>query len=232
MLLATGNLLAAEHMVEQAISRAPSNYHLLFAQGRVRAARGNYTGAIDAYRRASAIAPQHDVVVALGQLYMVTDDRKSAEQQWALVETIARLNKANGVQGDVQLARFLADRDRRLDESLTIAELEFKRRPNVFVADALAWSYYKSGRYADARRAITKALAQRTPDASIFFHAGMIYAKLGDRPTAQRHLGQALSLNPVFDPIDAPIAAATLAELGSQPPEPQGAAQKGPDARR
>ncbi len=121
-------------------------------------------------------------MVALGQLYLVTDDRKGAEQQWALVETIARLNKANGVQGDVQLARFLADRDRRLDESLTIAELEFKRRPNVFVADALAWSYYKNGRYADARRAITKALAQRTPDASIFFHAGMIYAKLGDRP--------------------------------------------------
>jgi len=226
MHLATGNLLAAEHMVEQAISRAPSNYHVLFAQGRVRAARGSYAGAIDSYRRASAIAPQHDVVVALGQLYLVTDDRKSAEQQWALVETIARLNKANGVQGDVQLARFLADRGRRLEESLTIAELEFKRRPNVFVADALAWSYYKSGRYADARRAITKALAQRTPDAGIFFHAGMIYAKLGDRPTAQRHLGQALSLNPAFDPIDAPIAAATLAELGSQPPEPQDA---GPD---
>jgi tetratricopeptide (TPR) repeat protein len=220
MHLATGNLLAAEQTVEQAISRAPNNYHVLFAQGRVRAARANYAGAIDSYRRASAIAPQHEVVVALGQLYVVTEDRKSAEQQWALVETIGRLNKANGVQGDVQLARFLADRERRLDESLTIAELEFKRRPNVFVADALAWSYYKHGRYADARRAITKALAQRTPDASFYFHAGMIYAKLGDRATAQRHLGHALSLNPTFDPIDAPIATTTLAELGSEPPQP------------
>ncbi len=220
MHLATGNLLAAEQTVEQAISRAPNNYHVLFAQGRVRAARANYAGAIDSYRRASAIAPQHEVVVALGQLYVVTEDRKSAEQQWALVETIGRLNKANGVQGDVQLARFLADRERRLDESLTIAELEFKRRPNVFVADALAWSYYKNGRYADARRAITKALAQRTPDASFYFHAGMIYAKLGDRATAQRHLGHALSLNPTFDPIDAPIATTTLAELGSEPPQP------------
>jgi tetratricopeptide (TPR) repeat protein len=220
MHLATGNLLAAEQTVEQAISRAPNNYHVLFAQGRVRAARANYAGAIDSYRRASAIAPQHEVVVALGQLYVVTEDRKSAEQQWALVETIGRLNKANGVQGDVQLARFLADRERRLDESLKIAELEFKRRPNVFVADALAWSYYKNGRYADARRAITKALAQRTPDASFYFHAGMIYAKLGDRATAQRHLGHALSLNPTFDPIDAPIATTTLAELGSEPPQP------------
>ena len=219
MHLATGNLVAAEQIVDQAIARTPNNYHVLFAQGRVRAARANYAGAIDAYRRASAIAPQHEVVVALGQLYTVTDDRKSAEQQWALVETIDKLNRANGVTGDVQLARFLADHERRLPEALTIAEREFKRRPNVFVADALAWAYYKNGRYADARRLAARALAHRTPDASFLFHAGMIHAKLGDRATAQRQLAQALSLNPAFDPIDAPIAAATLAELGAHAPE-------------
>ena len=90
MHLATGNLVAAEQIVEQAITRTPNNYQVLFAQGRVRAARSNYAGAIESYRRASAIAPQHEVVVALGQLYTVTDDRKSAEHQWALVETIDR----------------------------------------------------------------------------------------------------------------------------------------------
>jgi tetratricopeptide (TPR) repeat protein len=222
MHLATGNLVAAEQIVEQAIARTPSNYHVLFAQGRVRAARGSYAGAIESYRRAAAIAPQHEVVVALGQLYLVTDDQKRAEQQWALVETIDALNKANGVTGDVQIVRFLADRDRRLPEALAIAEREFKRRPNVFVADALAWTYYKNGRYGDARRVVAKALAQRTPDASLLFHAGMIHAKLGDRVTAQRQLAQALSLNPAFDPIDAPIAVATLAELGAHAPaEPQ-----------
>lgn len=219
MHLATGNLVAAEQIVEDALARTPNNYHVLFAQGRVRAARGNYAGAIESYRRASAIAPQHEVIVALGQLYMVTDDRKSAEQQWALVETIDRLNKANGVTGDVQIARFLADRDRRLPEALAIAEREFKRRPNVFVADALAWAYYKNGRYTDARRVAARALAQHTPDASFLFHAGMIHAKLGDRAAAQRQLAQALSLNPAFDPIDAPIAAATLAELGAHAPD-------------
>jgi tetratricopeptide (TPR) repeat protein len=222
MHLATGNLVAAEQIVDSAIARTPNNYHVLFAQGRVRAARGSYAGAIESYRQASAIAPQYEVVVALGRLYTVTDDPKRAEQQWALVETIDRLNRANGVTGDVQIARFLADRDRRLPEAVTIAEREFKRRPNVFVADALAWAYYKNGRYADARRLAAKALAHHTPDASFLFHAGMIHAKLGDRATAQRQLAQALSLNPAFDPIDAPLAAATLAELGAQAPdEPQ-----------
>jgi Flp pilus assembly protein TadD len=126
------------------------------------------------------------------------------------------------VTGDVQIVRFLADRDRRLPEALAIAEREFKRRPNGVVADALAWTYYKNGRYGDARRVVAKALAQRTPDASLLFHAGMIHAKLGDRVTAQRQLAQALSLNPAFDPIDAPVAVATLAELGAHAPaEPQ-----------
>src|SRR5262245_37646609 len=216
MHLNTGNLLAAEQVVEQAMSLTAANYHVLFAQGRVRAARKNYAGAIDSYRRASAIAPQHEVVVALGQLYVVTGDRASADQQWAVVETIDRLNKANGVTGDLQLARFLADLDRRLPEALAIAQAEYKRRPNVFAADTLAWAYYKNGRYGDARRAVAKALVHRTPDASFLFHAGMIHARLGDRVSAQRYLAQALSLNPSFSPVDAPLAAATLADLGAQ----------------
>jgi len=222
MHLATGNLVAAEQIVDAAMTRTPNNYHVLFAQGRVRAARGSYAGAIESYRRAGAIAPQHEVIVALGRLYTVTGDPTRAEQQWTLVETIDRLNRANGVTGDVQIARFLADRDRRLPEAVAIAEREFKRRPSVFAADALAWAYYKNGRYADARRLAAKALAHHTPDASLLFHAGMIHARLGDRATAQRQLAQALSLNPAFDPIDGPVAAATLAELGARAPdEPQ-----------
>ena len=216
MHLGTGNLLAAEQVVEQAMSLTPANYHVLFAQGRVRAARKDYAGAIDSYRRASAIAPQHEVVVALGQLYAVTGDRASADKQWAVVETIDRLNKANGVTGDLSLARFLADLDRRLPEALSIAQEEYRRRPNVFAADTLAWAYYKNGRYADAKRVIAKALARRTPDASFLFHAGMIHARLGDRVGAQLYLAQALSLNPSFNPVDAPIAEATLADLGAQ----------------
>ena len=108
--------------------------------------------------------------------------------------------QANGVQGDVQLARFLADRD-RLPEALAIAEAEYKRRPNVFVADALAWSYYKNGSVCGCPATDRQGARPADPDANILFHAGMIYAKLGDRATAQNLLYQALSLNPDFHPI-------------------------------
>ena len=70
----------------------------------------------------------------------------------------------------------------------------------------------------------------QTPDASIFFHAGMISWKLGQRIPAQKHLYQALSLNSYFHPLHAEIAAETLKLLGAvpaSPPEPSSAGSAG-----
>jgi tetratricopeptide (TPR) repeat protein len=119
------------------------------------------------------------------------------------------------VQGDLALARYYADHDRELTRALAIAEAEYKARPNVFAADTLAWVYYKNGRYDDARRTIEEALHAKTPDAAFLFHAGMISERLSDRPSAQRFLYQALSLNPAFHPVDARTATDALARLGS-----------------
>jgi tetratricopeptide (TPR) repeat protein len=215
----TGALLPAEQLVEQALTETPANVHLLAVAGRVKAARGDYPAAIELYRKAAAVAPQHDTLVALADLYRLTGKPADAEEQDALVEATHRLNQASGVRGDSQLARFYADRGRNLQEALALAEEEYKSRKTIAVADTLAWCLYKNGRLEEARKAAEKALRYKTPDASIRFHAGMIAAKLGDRPQAQLHLYQALSLNPHFHPIDAKTAADTLAELGSTPLE-------------
>ena len=75
----------------------------------------------------------------------------------------------------------------------------------------LAWALAQAGRYEEARSAIRKALAQHTPDAEILFHAGMIYARLGDRVTAQKFLYEALSMNPHFHPAHPATAASCRA---------------------
>jgi tetratricopeptide (TPR) repeat protein len=117
------------------------------------------------------------------------------------------------------MAKFYADHDRNVTQAVEEAEAAFRTRKNVYAADTLAWCYYKSGRYEEARKLIRKALARRTPDAEILFHAGMIHAKLRDRPSAQKYLYQALSLNPHFHPERATTAAATLGDLGGRPAE-------------
>ena len=219
MLWRQGALLAAEQTLDAALKATPENYHVLAAMAKVKAARQDYPAAIDHLKRANAVVPQLETVVALGDVYALTGQKEEAEKQYALVETINRLNRANGARTDLQMAKFYADHDRNVAQAVRDAEEAFRTRKNVYAVDTLAWCYYKSERYEDARKTIRKALARRTPDAEILFHAGMIHAKLGDRAAAQRYLYQALSLNPHFHPAHATTASATLAQLGGQPSE-------------
>jgi tetratricopeptide (TPR) repeat protein len=215
MLLNTGALLPAEQTAEAGLARAPDNYHLLVAMGKVKTARQDYSAAIEYYERASATAPHHEVVVALGDLYSLIGRQDDARKQYALVEVAHEANQARGVRGRLELARFYADHDQKLAEATSIAEDEYRTRPNVVAADTLAWCYYKGERYEEAKRMIEKALDAGTPDATFLFHAGMIHERLGDRSAARLFLYRALSLNPNFHPTDAKLAAETLTKLGS-----------------
>ncbi|HMD49381.1 MAG TPA: tetratricopeptide repeat protein, partial [Bryobacteraceae bacterium] len=136
---AQGGYLPAEQLLNQGLQESPNNYHLLAAMGKVKAAQKDFPAAIEFYRRAQAIVPQHDVVVALGDLYTLQGRNEEAAKQYALVDFIRKLNKANGVIGDLQMAQFLADHDRDLEEALRLAEAEYKTRRTVYGADTLAW---------------------------------------------------------------------------------------------
>lgn len=216
MLWSQGALLPAEQVLQRAREAAPANPQVLAAMAKIKTARKDYPAAIDHYRRAIAIVPQLDTVVALGDLYAFTGQKDEAEKQWALVETIDRLNRASGVRTDLEMAKFHADHDRDVPRALQEAEAVSLTRKTVYAYDALAWALYKAGRHDEARTAIRKALARNTPDAEILFHAGMIHAGLGDRVAAQKYLSAALNTNPYFHPAHAATAAATLARLGGR----------------
>lgn len=218
MLFAQGAYVPAEQLLTEGLRYAADDYRLLAVMGKVKAARKDYSSAIDYYRRSVEIAPQQDVVAALGDVYQLAGKPEDAAREYALVESIARLNKANGVKGDMLTAKFYADHDRNLAEALKMAEEEYQTRKNVYMADTLAWCYLKNGRLDEAKRYIAVALSQSTPEASFLYHKGMIYAQTSDRAKAQLALYQAMSLNANFDPMQMPIAEKTLADLGSKPP--------------
>jgi len=212
---AQGAYVPAEQLLSQALKETPSNYHLLAAMGKVKAAQKDFPAAVEYYKGAQAIVPQHEVVVALGDLYTLAGRTEDANRQYALVDVLRKLNKANGVTGDLQMAQFLADHDNDLEEALRLAEAEYKTRPTVYGADTLAWCYYKNGRIPEARKYSSKALSQNTPEALFFYHRGLILAKGGDIGEARRTLYQALSQNPYFDPLGAVVAMKMVQELGS-----------------
>lgn len=224
MALNTGSLAIAQKQLEQALVQAPENRHLLAAMAKVKTARKEYEAAAEYCRQALAVAPDHDLLVALGDLYTLTGKPDQAQEQYSRVIAFHSGHHHGDDQphahpsehGNAQLARFYADHDRHLEEALREAEKAYEGSKSVFVTDTLAWCYYKTGRYDEARQLIHQALRWNTPDANILSHAGMIYAKLGVRPAAQQYLYRALNLNPNFHPIDARVAAETFQELSSR----------------
>lgn len=215
MQFSVGSYLSAEQMLTEGLQASPNNYHLLAAMGKVKAALKQYDAAIEYYKKAEAIVPQHEVVVALGDIYTLQGKTNEAAAQYALVDVIHKLNRANGVIGDMQMAQFFADHDRNLDEAVRMEETEYATRPNVYVADVLAWCYYKTGRMADAQKMIGKAMAQSTPEALFLYHQGAILAGAGDTAHAKTALYQALSINPNFHPLAARAAEKMVQDLGS-----------------
>ncbi|MBI2925172.1 MAG: tetratricopeptide repeat protein [Verrucomicrobia bacterium] len=229
MLWRDGALLPAAQQAEQALKQAPQSPHVFAVLGRIKTAGKDFDAAIDCYRRAVEIAPSHEALVALGDLFLLKGRPEEAEKQYERLVQMhtAGTAHAHGANvhahpsghGNAQLAQFYADHDRNLDEALKEAESAYQTYKNVFVADTLAWCYYKKGLYEQARKTVRKALRWNTPDANIFFHAGMIYAKLGESNVARKYLYRALNLNPHFHPKHAPIAADTLKELAGRLPE-------------
>ncbi len=212
MLFNEGALLPATQLVETALEKSPRHEPALLAAGRFAAARKDFVAALGLYQRALESRPSHEALVGLGEACELAGEGAEAARYYAEVEALHDRERGADGHDHMQMARFYADHDRNLIEALRMAE-QRKLTRNVFEADVLAWVYYKNGHYPRAQAAIERALSQGTPDARIFFHAGMIAAASGDAHTARQHLQRALSLNPNFSPRHAPLAVQKLAEL-------------------
>jgi tetratricopeptide (TPR) repeat protein len=206
-----GNYETAEKAYRDALTTFPDYYRALVGLGRVRAARGDLTGAIEQYELATRLLPEPMTVAALGDLYQLAGRTKEAAAQYALCEQLARLSKAKGELYNRQLALFYADHDLKAEEAYQAAQREYAARRDIYGTDTLAWAALKAGKLAEAQQAIKDALRLGTQDAKLFYHAGMIARAAGDKAAARDYLQRALRLNPQFDPLQAKRAAEAFA---------------------
>jgi Flp pilus assembly protein TadD len=77
----------------------------------------------------------------------------------------------------------------------------------------LAWALFRNGRVEEAAKQSVEALKQGTRDPILFYHAGLIHDRLGDRVKARDALRRALALQPKFSVLHAEVARKRLAEL-------------------
>ena len=184
---------------------------------RVAAARGDLAGAARLLEPAAARLPLPATVALLGDVRAAQGDRAAAATQYRLVRVIERLNQANGVAVDLELARFEADH---------------ARDPGADRRRASPWpgGPWPTGRPSTPRTPSAGPCARRatpgqalpharaavrlgTRDALLWYHLAAVEADLGMAAPARRHLAEAFAISPYLTVRDQPHALALAGRL-------------------
>jgi tetratricopeptide (TPR) repeat protein len=204
-----GRLGAASAAYRRALRRFPRYVHAEAGLARVEASEGRYRQAIVRLRRATAVLPIPAYVIWLGDILHVSGHEAAARREYALVGAIEKLFAANGVRTELQTAVFDLDHNRNVTDALARARTAYRSAPGIYAEDALAWGLYRTGRCREARTHSVRALRLGTRDALLIFHRAMIERCLG-AASARWWFRRALSINPYFSFLWAPVARAEL----------------------
>jgi tetratricopeptide (TPR) repeat protein len=173
--LRLGKLHDAEAAYVAASHAFPGHPFAMLGYSRLLTLRGERSSALALLQELARTAPTPDVAARTGDLLAQLGRHDEAERQYALAEA----GWLTDAPEPKNLARFLADHDRRIPDAVAIAERAAAERRDIFTEDALAWACYKAGRIAAAREAIAQALRTGTRDADILAHAKAIEAAAG-----------------------------------------------------
>jgi pentatricopeptide repeat protein len=212
----SGDLDAAELQYRASLYFLPNYVHGLAGQAKVAAARGDLKGAAKLYEQALAIMPWPEYAIALGDVYRAMGNESAARRQDDLVRVISQLQRAGGVDVDLEMALFEADHAQdaaSLAAALQNARAVYAHRPSVHAADVLAWTLHRAGQPAEALPFAREALRLGTKDPLMLFHAGAIAAAAGEPSEAKGYLEAALAQNPQFSVRYAPEARQLLAQV-------------------
>lgn len=202
LLWSHGRAGAAAREYRAALRVRPGYVHALEALALVESAAGQRARAVALARDAADVMPLPQFVATLGDLL----SGKAAARQYALVGAIAKLQRSNGVQVDLELALFNVDHGIRLRDTVRLARAARAARPSIDGDDVLAWALVRTGRCSEALTFSNRALRLGTVDAPKFFHRAMIERCLGHHAVARRWFKRALAVNPQFSLIWAPLA--------------------------
>jgi tetratricopeptide (TPR) repeat protein len=205
-----GRVEPAESHYRAALNEFAGYAPALAGLAKVKAAQREYAAAIRLYERATALVPQPELLAALGDVYTAVGDDRAARRQFATVEVIARLARAQRQVYDRQLALFYADHGIQLAEARRLALGDLRVRKDVYGDDAAGWTLARSGRCTEALPLVRRALRLGTKDPLLSFHRGYVEGCAGNRSARRAWYARALAVNPEFSVRWAPVARAAL----------------------
>lgn len=205
--LRAGQMRAARAALDKGLALVPGDFRLLGAMARLEYAQGDNKAAIDFGERSIAERMDPITLGVLSEAYAAMGDSAKASDYTAAMQMVVA-----GQPGPYHRAwsLFLLDHDRNIPEVLQKAQEEIAIRKDIYGYDILGWALYKSHRYREAMDAAHAALQLNTPDANLWYHAGMIAYSLGLHDEAKTDLNRALEVNPMFNPQHAADARSAL----------------------
>lgn len=194
--LSTGDIDGSEKLVHSALQQFPGYYAALEVLARIQMARQHYSEAVDSLRLRNQKFPTAASRYALAQALERAGEATEAGLAYADFATTARPLIDASENANEELISYYLGRQHDPAEALRIAQLEIAKRHDVNALDAYAWALYGNGRYEEAKKQIAAALAVGVRETRMFYHAGVIAAKLHDDTSAARYLNQSVELNP------------------------------------
>jgi tetratricopeptide (TPR) repeat protein len=215
--LGAGRLAPAEAAYRRALDGVDGYGLAEVGLARVAAARGDLAGAARLLAPAADRLPLPATVALLGDVRAALGDRAAAGDQYRLVRAIERLNRANGVAVDLELARFEADhaRDPGADpaRAVAMARRALADRPTIYGQDTLGWALRQAGRAGQALPHERAAVRLGTRDALLWYHLAATETDLGMTAPARHHLAEAFAISPYLSVRDQPAALALAGRL-------------------
>ncbi|MFC0218247.1 tetratricopeptide repeat protein [Pseudochelatococcus lubricantis] len=189
--------------LKKVLERQPDDIDVLSALGGVQQARKLYAESAETYSRAIAQAGKPDS--SHWMLYYFRGVAYERSKQWPKAE--ADLKRAlelggEGIGSDRALIlNYLGyswvDRNENIDEAFDMLKRAVELKPrDGYIADSLAWAYYKLGRYEDAVRELERAIELKPSESVVNDHLGDAYWRVGRRIEAVFQWNHARDLNP------------------------------------
>jgi len=200
----SGDWRQAGQFYQAALKQQPDSFVVVEHLAELAAAQGHYDEAIVLYQKVLKQTPRAEFFQALGDVYAFMGKAELAKP-WHAKALAAYLQSvaAGNAHYLHHLAGFYSDSQENPAEAVRWARQDLAIRQSIYAYDTLAWALYKHGDFVQARDTMAKALALKTRDAHLFYHAGLIYSRAGELAQGRQFLQQTVAINPSYNAFHA-----------------------------
>lgn len=189
-----GELAAAGRAADRALETMPGYAPALRLLARVRAARGDRSGAAEVLEG----LVDRDVATVEDSLWLaewIAEERP--EKAGALVDEAVRRRR----EDPRALALYFARHDRNRDEALDLVERELRSRADISTHAVHALALARAGEHSEAAAALARARKLGTPDARFDLYEAVLQLEAGSPGAAREALARAQASHPNIDPV-------------------------------